>query len=185
MPFPKLKRLYEVMKISGVRVYVHWSVLLVGAVMLAGAFEDPGPALAVLISYYCVILLHECGHMAVAQRRGCTVWSMELYPLWGITRFSEPYSRFDHCLIAWGGVLAQAIIGIPAVAWIEIFGYTRFGPLNAVLGCFGFFSLTVAIFNLIPARPLDGSIAWGLLPELFKRQSRRPIKREPSWRSWR
>jgi hypothetical protein len=23
------------------------------------------------------------------------------------TRFSEPYSRFDHCVIAWGGVIAQ------------------------------------------------------------------------------
>jgi Zn-dependent protease len=182
---PKLKKLYEIMQIRGVTVYAHWSVLLIGALILVGAYEDAGPALAVLISYYGVILIHECGHMIFAQRRGCTVWSMELYPIWGITRFSEPYSRFDHCIIAWGGVFAQAIIGIPIVILVEIFGYTRFSTLNAVLGCFGFFSLTVAIFNLIPARPLDGAIAWSLLPELFKRRFRRPMKRDPSWRSWR
>ena len=182
---PGIKRIYEVMRISGVKVCMHWSVLLIGALILLGAFEDPGPAFAVLVSYYGVILLHECGHMVMAQRRGCDVWSMELYPLWGITRFSEPYSRYDHCLIAWGGVLAQAIVGVPIIAWLEVFGFTRFPTLNAILGCFGIFSLTIAIFNLIPARPLDGATAWGLLPELFRRRTRRISKREASWRSYR
>ena len=180
---PNLKKQFEIMQISGVKVYAHWSVLLIGAIILLGAFEDAGPALVVLISYYGVILLHECGHMVVARRRGCTVFSMELYPIWGLTRFSEPYSRFDHCLIAWGGVLAQSIVAIPILIWLSAFGYTRWNSLNAALGCFGVFSLTVAIFNLIPARPLDGATAWGLIPQLFRRARHQRSKREPRWRS--
>jgi len=142
-------------------------------------------AFCILASYYGVILLHECGHMVAAQRKGCAVWSIELYPLWGITRFSEPHSRFDHCVIAWGGVVAQVIVAVPIVVVTETFGYTRFEPLNTVLGCLGIFSLSVAVFNLIPAPPLDGSVAWGLLPALFRRPPARSAKREPGWRSWR
>lgn len=182
---PKLKKLFEVMQIRGVKVYVHWSVLLIGAIILIGAPEEPLFSFVVLTAYYGVILIHECGHMIAAQRRGSTVWSIELYPLWGITRFNRPYSRFDHCIIVWGGVLAQALIAVPLIIWVEIFGYTRYQPANAALTILGFFSLSMAVFNLLPIRPLDGSIAWGLLPALFKPSPARPPKRESGWRSWR
>jgi membrane-associated protease RseP (regulator of RpoE activity) len=185
MRLPKLSKLFEVMEIKGVKVFAHWSVLLIGAVILLGALEAPLLASTVLAAYYGVILIHECGHMVAAQRKGCAVSSIELYPIWGITRFSEPYSRSDHCIIAWGGVVAQAIVGVPLVACAEIFGYTRFQPVNAILTILGFFSLSAAVFNLLPIRPLDGAIAWGLLPALFRRSPKRSTKREPSWRSWR
>jgi Zn-dependent protease len=182
---PKLNRLYELMEINGVKVFAHWSVLLISAVILLGAISEPAPAFAGLASYYGVILLHECGHMVAAQRRHCAVWSIELYPIWGITRFSEPYSHFDHCVIAWGGVIAQVIVAAPIVVLTETFGYTRFQPLNTMLAIWGFFSVFVAAFNLIPAPPLDGAIAWGILPALFRRAQTRIAKREPGWRSWR
>jgi Zn-dependent protease len=182
---PKLKKLFEVMEIRRVKVFVHWSVLLIGAIILLGALEEPLLAFTVLGAYYGVILLHECGHMVAAQRKGCAVWSIELYPLWGITRLGQPYSRYDHCIIAWGGVVAQAIVAVPLLVWVEVFGYTRFQAMNAILAIFGFFSLSTAAFNLLPIRPLDGAIAWGLLPALLKRSPARPAKREPGWRSWR
>jgi hypothetical protein len=86
MRLPKLNKLFEVMEIRGVKVYVHWSVLLIGAIILLGALEEPLPAFTVVASYYGVILLHECGHMVAAQRKGCAVLSIEMYPVWGITR---------------------------------------------------------------------------------------------------
>ena len=173
------------MEIRGVKVFFHWSVLLIGGLLLLGAVEDPRLAFTVLAAYYGVILLHECGHMVAAQRKGCLVTSIELYPIWGITRFSEPYSRYDYCVIAWGGVLAQAIVAIPFIAWVEIFGFTRFASVNALLSIMGFFSLSMAAFNLLPICPLDGSIAWRLLPALIKGRPARPAKREKAWRSWR
>jgi Zn-dependent protease len=68
---------------------------------------------------------------------------------------------------------------------VELFGYSRFQPVNAILAIWGFFSLSMAVFNLLPIRPLDGSIAWGLLPALFRRPPASSIRREPGWRSWR
>jgi Zn-dependent protease len=185
MRFPNLRKMIEVMQIRGVKVFVHWSVLLIGAIILLGAVEDAPLAFTVLGAYYGVILLHECGHMVAAQRKACPVSSIELYPIWGITRFGEPRSRYDHCIIAWGGVVAQMIVAVPLLIWVELFGYTRFQAVNAILTIFGFFSLSTIVFNLLPIRPLDGSIAWGLLPALLKRSSTRSPKREPGWRSWR
>jgi Zn-dependent protease len=181
----KLNKMILVMQIKRVKVFAHWSVILIGIVILLGAVEDPFLAFTVLASYYGLILIHECGHMFAALRRGSDVLSIELYPIWGVTRFTSPYSRFDNCVIAWGGVAAQAVVAVPLVAWVMIFGYTRYQPVNAFLVILGFFNLYVAAFNLLPVRPLDGSIAWGLLPTLFKRSPAVPIKRAPGWRSWR
>lgn len=169
----KTTKLVELASVSGARVLAHWSVLLIGALIVLGALKEPLYASAVLGAYYGVILIHECGHMLVAQRKGCTVFSIELYPIWGITRFQEPYSAYDHYVIAWGGVLAQAVVGVPIVAWIEKFGYTRFEPFNAILVILGFFSLSMAVFNLLPMRPLDGAIAWRLFPALLSRGAAR------------
>ncbi|HLJ86468.1 MAG TPA: site-2 protease family protein [Candidatus Angelobacter sp.] len=63
------------------------------------------------------------------------------------------------------------------------FGYTRFEPVNAILAILGFYNLAIAAFNLIPASPLDGAIAWKIVPELFRRQRNKPNR--PQYRSTR
>jgi membrane-associated protease RseP (regulator of RpoE activity) len=185
MRLPKLNKLFEVMEIRRVKVFAHWSVLLIGAIVLTGAIEETLLACSVLVAYYGVILIHGCGHMIAAQHKGCAVWSIELYPIWGITRFSRPYSQYDQCVIAWGGVVAQSIVAVPLLVWVETFGYTRFQAINAIMAILGFFSLNVAVFNLLPIRPLDGSIAWRLLPALIRHPHTKAAKQEPGWRSWR
>jgi hypothetical protein len=71
-------KLFEVMEINVVKVYFHWSVPFIGAIILLGAPEEPFLAVVVLASYYGVILIHECSHMVAAQRKGCPVSSIEL-----------------------------------------------------------------------------------------------------------
>jgi Zn-dependent protease len=89
-------------------------------------------------------------------------------------RFQATWSRYDDALIAWGGVVAQAVIAIPLVVFVSIFGFPKFDALNVAIGILGYYSLAVAIFNLIPLHPLDGAKAWYFVPELIKRtRSRR------------
>ncbi len=97
----KLKNLTHVMRIRGTDVSVHWSVLAVAAFILLGVLRRPVMSLIGLTAYLGVLMIHECGHMIVARRLGCTVSDIELYPIFAITRFSTPWSRFDHCLISW------------------------------------------------------------------------------------
>jgi len=158
------------MRIKGVNVYVHWSVFLIVLLMLLNAGRKPVLTLAGIVSYLSVLLVHETGHLIAARRRGSYVEEIRLYPIHGKCYFQTPWSRFDHQVIAWGGVAAQAVIGVPLVLWIICFGYTRFDAVNAVLAILGGYSLCVAAFNLIPAKGLDGSIAWSIIPEWFRRR---------------
>lgn len=181
----RLASLTRFVRIRRVDVSAHWSVLLISALILMGALHAPLTSLVGLTSYLGVLLLHECGHVIAAQRLHCDVLAVELYPVFAITRFETPRTRFDHCLIAWGGVLAQFTVAIPLVIWVAVFGYTRFNAVNAALAIWGFFSLGVALFNLLPVGPLDGAIAWGLIPALFKRPKKPPVRPRNDRGSWR
>src|SRR5947208_15701573 len=91
----KLKRLTEVMQIRGVRVYAHWSVLLIGTLILFGAIERPAETLAAWTAYFSVILIHECGHMIAAHGKGHHVSAIELYPSYGSACARQTWSRYD------------------------------------------------------------------------------------------
>jgi hypothetical protein len=107
---------------------------------------------------------------------------IELYPLLGITRFERPWSRFDHCVIAWGGVVFQGVVGLPMLAWIKLVGYTPLEVVNAFMAVFSFLTVVMVILNLVPIPPLDGSVAWGILPLLFRRlRDRRGRGRSGTW----
>ena len=93
--------------------------------------------------------------------------------------------RFDHALIAWGGVLAQAVVALPMVLWIRFMGYTPFDAANEVLVLLGFFSLAIAAFNLLPVAPLDGAMAWRIFPEMWARSRKGKRRTTTDWRSYR
>jgi membrane-associated protease RseP (regulator of RpoE activity) len=77
--------------------------------------------------------------------------------------------------------MAQAIFFVPLLAWVALFGYSKFEWFNMIIAILGFYSLAVAIFNLLPIRPLDGATAWRLFPELLA-ERRRKVNRKPMYR---
>jgi Zn-dependent protease len=183
VPIPiKIDKLTEIMRFRGVPVYVHWSVFLIATLILLNVIHNPASSLLGLTAYLGVLLIHESGHLIAAQRMRCEVFSIKLYPVFGITKFETPWSKFDHCVIAWGGVIAQAVVAIPVIGWIVLFGYSRFEPVNAALVLLGFFSAGVAVFNLLPIPPLDGATAWAIIPEAIKRSRNKTSKRLPPLR---
>jgi len=150
IPTPiEMKSLTRIMQIRGTDVFVHWSVFLIAVVMLAGVIREPIVTLVGLTSYLGVLLIHEAGHLIAAKKMHCQVFSIELYPVFGLTHFQTPWSRFDHCVIAWAGVIAQLMIAVTILIWLVMFGYTRFEALNAPLALLGPFSLAVAVFQLV------------------------------------
>jgi membrane-associated protease RseP (regulator of RpoE activity) len=142
--------------------------------------------LAAGLSWLALILLHESGHMVAAQRKHCQVSSIDLYPIFGLCCFQVPWSKYDHCVIAWGGVIAQLLVAIPLVVGLKVFGYSNFSSVNAVLVGLGPYSLMVAVFNLLPIGRLDGAVAWWIIPEAIKRVRVRKVKKASAgrWRSY-
>lgn len=58
------------------------------------------------------------------------------------------------------------------------FGYSPFGPLNTFLGICGPSSVAIGLFNLLPVRPLDGALAWSLIPQLWASRRHRKQKKQ-------
>lgn len=183
VPLPiRVDILTQILRIKGVPVSIHWTVWLIVLLILFNVIHHPVESLLALFAYLGVLLIHETGHLIAAQKMRCEVFAIRIYPIFGITSYETPWSKFDHCVIAWGGVLAQAVVALPIVAGVALFGYTRFGAINAVLALLGFFSLLVAAINLLPIAPLDGSIAWAIIPEGYKRLRDSSDRRTAKWR---
>jgi Zn-dependent protease len=171
----RVGRLTRVAQVCGVDVYVHWSIFVIGALILAGAVRRPASTLVGMAAYLCLLIVHESGHLMMARHRGCQAYSMALYPIFGLARFEPPDSRIDRALVAWGGVLAQTVVAVPFTLYVVLFGYTRSESLNAALVILGGYSLLVAAFNLLPVHPLDGSKAWDIVPAWFEQRRRREL----------
>jgi len=137
--------------------------------MLVGAIENAPSTLFLVAAYLGVLLLHECGHLVAAKRRGYPVWSIELYPFHGLTRYAAPQTHYDACVVAWGGVLAQFAVALPLILLAAFFGFTSIGIVNGVIAVFGYLSPVVAVFNLMPVHRLDGATAWQIVPHLWRR----------------
>jgi hypothetical protein len=148
---------------------VHWTLLAIGGVLLLASFSNPGGALIGLVAYVVAFLVHEGGHLLAAQRLGYRVHAVELYAFHALTRFDHPATRYDHALIAAAGVGLQAVVGIPLLVAIKTVGYTPFEIVNALLAFFSFFCVVMVFLNLIPVPPLDGHLAWQLVPMTYHR----------------
>jgi Zn-dependent protease len=167
-------------RIAGIPVGASWSALLIAALIawsLAGRLlpaQAPGlgPAAYWLGGavgaglFLGSLLAHEIGHALVARRAGLRVRGITLWLLGGVAQLEdEPASPGDD--------LKVAIVG-PAVslALAVGFGLTAFGLAalgGPALGVAVAVSLAVsntalALFNLLPAAPLDGGrVLRGLL----------------------
>src|SRR5260221_7457412 len=138
-------------RLAGVPIHIHWSLLALCALIVMsslGSLAYAVGAVVALLAYFASMLVHEWGHVFFARRYRCAVHGIELYPLVGITRFQLPPTRLAHCAIAWGGVLFQAAVGLPMVAWIKLVGYTPLEVFNAFIAGVGF--LFGAIVSPIP-----------------------------------
>lgn len=152
--------------------------------MLLNSVRRPALTLVGLLSFLAVMLIHEFGHLIAARLRRHEPSHIEIYPIFGLAHFETPRSRLDHCIIAWGGVLAQAVVAVPLLIWINAFGYTRVDAVNAAMALLGPYSAFVAVFNLLPFRPLDGATAWGLFPALIASRRKPRKARAAGWRTY-
>jgi len=100
------------------------------------------------------VLLHELGHAAVARRYGYGIESITLWLLGGIARPEEQPDRWNHELwIALGGPVVSVAIGVGCVLLLDA---VPSDPARFVVGYLAVLNVVLAVFNMIPAFPLDG-----------------------------
>ncbi|MDG2112676.1 MAG: site-2 protease family protein [Actinomycetota bacterium] len=158
--------------ISGIRVGLHWSVALVALLFtstLAGSIlPDAAPgfrgeaylmvALSTSALLLASIVAHEFGHSIVARRNGVGIKGITLFALGGVaTMEREPERPGAAFRIAAAGPMVSVIIG--ALSFAAALGVERAGLSDLTVAAvlwLGVVNLGLAVFNMLPALPLDG-----------------------------
>lgn len=168
---PTLRGSTPLFTFRGIRVYVHWTFLILIAYIAFMGYRADKAAMVilgevglVLIVFVCVIL-HEFGHALMAQRFGVDTKDITLLPIGGIANLKrmpeEPRQEF---WITVAGPMVNLVIAGLAFIVIAIMGVSMlFGDLflgattwtQVLMFIFGA-NLMLFLFNLIPAFPMDG-----------------------------
>ena len=114
------------------------------------------------------IILHELSHSLVARKFGLPMKGITLFVFGGIAEMDEePPSPKAEFFMAIAGPLASIAIGFICIGIMNAgINFAWPSPPIMVLNYLGIINIILAIFNLLPAFPLDGgrvlrSILWG------------------------
>ncbi len=154
--------------VSGIRIFVHWTFLiLIGWIVFsnlsrgAGSNEVLWSVLFVLTIFGCVTL-HELGHALAAQRYRIKTRSITLLPIGGVAQMeSLPEKPGEELVVALAGpavnlvIFALLYLAMPPADADTIARLDAVGPGNFWYALM-FVNLWLALFNLIPAFPMDG-----------------------------
>jgi hypothetical protein len=146
--------------VRGVPIRVHWSTPI-GAIVFTGFSINP----LVWIGFFLLILVHELGHAAAVRLYGHEVVSIEVNGLGGRCEWTGHPSAKEDAVIAAGGVAAQAVLFVAALAVLAVTGPLPW-ILDGILHVFVSINAWLMVVNLLPIPPLDGSRAWTLIPIL-------------------
>lgn len=158
-------------KFFGIQVYVHWTFwILIVWIFLMHARVDDGLSEAIrgvlfILALFGCVVLHEFGHALTAKRFGVVTRDITLYPIGGISSFeSMPEKPAHEFLISIAGPLVNVFIA--AVLWVYLTSSGQMPDLSSMneeqaaklpfLFTLLAANTVLAVFNLIPAFPMDG-----------------------------
>lgn len=175
-------------RVADIELKVHVSFLLI---VLLGAMQwnDFGArgalfgALLMLLTFASVTL-HELGHSLVARAFGIPVQDITLYPIGGVARLGRrPQTALQELLIA----LAGPAVNVVLVFALGALGLALFEPqalaeawlnqrleeptVETLLAMLVMSNAALAVFNMVPALPMDGGrvlravLTWFVGPE--------------------
>lgn len=163
--------------VGGIKITVNWSAAIIFALIAIGLAGWDFPAInphqspltyalagiLTTILYMATLLAHELAHSLVARRNGVMVKSITLWLLGGISELGgEPPGPGAEARIAGAGPLTSLLLGVIFTALALVVGTSHparasiAGVVYVSLFYLGIGNLLLAVFNVIPAAPLDG-----------------------------
>jgi Zn-dependent protease/CBS domain-containing protein len=159
---------WRIGRIAGIDVYLHFTFLiLLGWVALEHFYAGEGLAGAVagvlfVLALFGVIVLHELGHALTARRFGIPTRDITLLPIGGVARLERmPDDPKQELLVALAGPAVNVVLAAVLFAVLllqaglahyrQVLGF-RAGFLDEML----WVNVGLAVFNMIPAFPMDG-----------------------------
>lgn len=176
---------FRVGRIRGIAIRVHWSWLLIFALLawslaegLFGTmFEDWSDAqrwaagVATALLFFASVLMHELSHAFVAQGYGMAVPSITLFVFGGVSNLAaEMPTAGQEFRVAVAGPLTS---GALALVFGALWYVSRGQDVSGIFGYLGWINAVLGAFNLLPGFPLDGgrvlrSIVWARSKDLLQ-----------------
>jgi Zn-dependent protease/CBS domain-containing protein len=158
---------WRIGRLAGIPIYVHWTFLiLIAWILFSGVSQGQsvGQALAsvgFVLSLFGCVVLHELGHALTARRFGVPTSDITLLPIGGVARLQRiPERPGQELLVALAGPAVNLAIVIVLLTAGVRFAVGVNEPKHLVEA--GFWpkllevNLFLALFNLLPAFPMDG-----------------------------
>ena len=176
-------------RIAGVQVGLNWTLLVMVALVAGGladnrfVYEAPGYSTGsyvlagalTAVGLLFGVLAHEFGHAIVARRVGLSVDGITLSWMGGVTRIEGDAPRpRSELLISGIGPLISLLFG--ALLWglrLVAESASAGSLVVSALGWLAGINVVLAVFNLLPAAPLDGgrvlhSMVWAATRDRWK-----------------
>jgi Zn-dependent protease/predicted transcriptional regulator len=163
-------RRLKIKSVAGIEISIHWTFLLLIAWIIFSNMRaglnalEIGWAVLFILSLFVCVTLHELGHALAAKKYGIKTKDITLYPIGGIARLERiPENPKQELVVALAGPMVNVVITILLLPFIlsadliagESENILRIDHTN-FLPMLGILNVWLAVFNLIPAFPMDG-----------------------------
>jgi Zn-dependent protease/CBS domain-containing protein len=163
-----MKWSWKLARVAGIDVFMHTTfLLLIGWVAVTYWINERSvqavlTGVIFLLSLFACVLLHEFGHALTARRYGIQTRDITLLPIGGVARLERmPEKPFQELWVALAGPAVNVVIALVLFAILLVTGTLE--PLSTLSITRGSFvqrlmmvNITLVVFNLIPAFPMDG-----------------------------
>lgn len=158
---------FSIGKIAGTEIRVHLTFFILLAWIAIVYYQTGGPqamifGLSFIITLFACVIAHEFGHILVARKFGIRTPDVTLLPIGGVARLERmPKQPLQEILIALAGPAVNIVIAIVLL----IIGGANYDPESlrnienpniSFLSKLAMVNIFLALFNLIPAFPMDG-----------------------------
>lgn len=160
----------RIARISGIDVFIHWtfSFLILFIIYVnyraGGDLAQMGWTLLFVATLFFIVTLHELGHAFAARRYHIKTKDITLLPIGGVARLENmPEKPSEELVVALAGPLVNVVLAIIMGLFLSM----PENPEEALKGLTGInasnflfnvlvINIFLAVFNLIPAFPMDG-----------------------------
>ena len=151
---------------AGTAVKIHITFILFLAWIAFSAWSRGGPAAALdstlfIVLLFACVVLHEFGHIAAARRYGIGTPEVTLLPIGGVASLQRlPSDPRQELVVALAGPAVNLVIGLVLIAVVGSVRPDELAQIDnpnlSLIGRLAIANIFLAVFNLIPAFPMDG-----------------------------
>ena len=166
-----MKGSFKLGKIDDISVYIHWTFSLLILFIVYVNYKSGQNTTQILWSLlfiaciFLTVFLHELGHALTAKKFGIKTKDITLLPIGGLARLERlPEKPSEELMVAFAGPLVNIVLALGTSFFISLPNTSEEMLVQLANGVnannfflnFYLVNIVLAIFNLIPAFPMDG-----------------------------